>query len=435
MRSAAEGSIAGAGRRRVGVTGRPAWRRLSVIAVIACWVAAGAGARASDIKMSVTTIDGHAVMGTWQGYDEAKGYEISTDGGGVRVSPDELMSATFGSKSSPPKSTDAAKSPSMTFFLDDGGQLPGTLLGGDEEGIRATTSLARDLTIKFDTLAGIRLVSPAGFDKAEQLMAASLAKRLPSEDVLVTRDAEEPKVLRGRLDSIEVEQGSFTLGSRTRTFKTDRIYGIVLAAGVGTAKPLPITVGLRDGSEFTARFVSADASSIKMATSVAPSVTLSVAQLARLTGRSPRVVYVSDLKPAETHAEGRVNAPSECTHDVGLTGRPLVIQGVTFSKGIACPSRTELVYDLKERFSVFVAQIGIDDDVGPRGSVIFRVSGDDRELYASPLMTGRMPAELIRVDVSGVHRLTLTVDYGDDLDIADHADWGGARLIRPAAGS
>lgn len=406
-----------------------------MIAVIACRVAVGAGARASDIKLSVTTIDGRVVMGTWQGYDETHGFEILTDAGGARVSPDELMSAAFGGKSPPPKSTDAANVPLMTFFLDDGGQLPGLLLAGDEEGVRATTSLGQDLTIKFDTLAGIRLVPPGGFDKAEKLMAASLEKRLPSEDVLVTRDAEEPKVLRGRLDSIEVEQGSFTLGSRTRTFKTDRIYGIVLASGVSVASPLPITVELRDGSRFAARFVSTDASSIKMVTSVAPNVTVPVAQLARLTGRSPRVVYVSDLKPAETHVVGRVNAPCECTHDIGLMGRPLVIQGVSFSKGIACQSRTELGYDLKERFSVFVAQIGIDDDVGPRGSVIFRVSGDGRELYASPLMTGRMPAELIRVDVSSVHRLTLTVDYGDELDIADHAVWGGARLIRPAAGS
>jgi len=31
--------------------------------------------------------------------------------------------------------------------------------------------------------------------------------------------------------------------------------------------------------------------------------------------------------------------------------------------------------------------------------------------------------------------LTLVVDYGDGLDLSDHADWGGVRLLKPAARS
>jgi hypothetical protein len=33
-------------------------------------------------------------------------------------------------------------------------------------------------------------------------------------------------------------------------------------------------------------------------------------------------------------------------------------------------------------------------------------------------------------DIRGVARLTLEVDYGEGLDLSDHADWANARLLR-----
>ena len=56
---------------------------------------------------------------------------------------------------------------------------------------------------------------------------------------------------------------------------------------------------------------------------------------------------------------------------------------------------------------------------------------DDTELYSSGLLTGRDEPKLVYVELGSAKRLTLIVDYGDELDIADHAVWGGARLLRP----
>ncbi len=46
-------------------------------------------------------------------------------------------------------------------------------------------------------------------------------------------------------------------------------------------------------------------------------------------------------------------------------------------------------------------------------------------------MTGVDPPRDIIVDVSGVADLTLIVDYGAELDLADAAVWGDARLLKP----
>ncbi|MCH7595217.1 MAG: hypothetical protein IID35_01540, partial [Planctomycetes bacterium] len=49
-------------------------------------------------------------------------------------------------------------------------------------------------------------------------------------------------------------------------------------------------------------------------------------------------------------------------------------------------------------------------------------AGDDE-----PRSVGR---ETQVVDLAGVSRLTLLVDYGAGLDLSDHADWGGVRLLK-----
>jgi hypothetical protein len=94
-------------------------------------------------------------------------------------------------------------------------------------------------------------------------------------------------------------------------------------------------------------------------------------------------------------------------------------------------SFTELTFDIGGAYETFAATIGIDDSVRPRGHVVFRVIGDEGILFDSGPVTGRNGPEDILVDVTGVLVLKLVVDYGEELDIADHADWCDARLLRP----
>jgi len=386
---------------------------------------------ASEVSVVLSRIDGTDVIGAWKGFDSTAGFHLDGPEGSVHVPLDELMRAEL-DDSVGPRARGGGDARFMEFYLSDGGRLPGLLLGGEEEAVRVSTALGRDHVIPLDRLAGLRLVGSEGFDKADSLLASAMANRLPGEDVLITRDADGPKVLRGRVSSLDDEKGTFTLGSRTRTFRTNRVYAIVLASGVGGREPLPVEVHLDDGSVFTVRLVAGGATTIDLSTSIGADVTLPVERISRLVGHSPRVVYVSDLEPVDVRVEGRVHAPRSMTRDTGLMGRKLSVGGVSYTKGISCPSRTELEYDLPEPFEQFVAEIGIDDYVGARGSVVFRVLGDGRTLFTSEVLTGRAPAETVRVDVAGVKRLTLVADYGDELDIADHAVWGGARLIRPA---
>src|SRR5262249_35608528 len=54
-------------------------------------------------------------------------------------------------------------------------------------------------------------------------------------------------------------------------------------------------------------------------------------------------------------------------------GNTIAIGGVKFSKGLGVHARSELRYALAGRYEKFAAFIGVDDEVGMRGTVMFQV--------------------------------------------------------------
>jgi hypothetical protein len=93
-------------------------------------------------------------------------------------------------------------------------------------------------------------------------------------------------------------------------------------------------------------------------------------------------------------------------------------------------SRADVTYNLEGKYATFQSTVGVDDAVGSEGSVVFRVYGDEKLLYEGPVARGGdKPAEL-KLDVKRVLLLRLEVDYADAGDVADHANWADARLLR-----
>lgn len=84
--------------------------------------------------------------------------------------------------------------------------------------------------------------------------------------------------------------------------------------------------------------------------------------------------------------------------------------------------------ELGSRCSVFLAEVGLDEEVGDRGSVVFEVWGDGERLSVSGIVRGPQAAVPIAADVERVERMALVVTPGGDGTAFDHADWGNARL-------
>jgi len=110
-------------------------------------------------------------------------------------------------------------------------------------------------------------------------------------------------------------------------------------------------------------------------------------------------------------------------------GQPLLLAGQAYERGLRICSRTEIVYRLAGDFRQFQALAGIDEQARPAGNVRLVISGDERELFSQTIRGADEPLELA-VDITGVKRLRILVDFGEQIDIADWLDLCDARITK-----
>ncbi|MEU7176783.1 MULTISPECIES: NPCBM/NEW2 domain-containing protein [Streptomyces] len=109
-------------------------------------------------------------------------------------------------------------------------------------------------------------------------------------------------------------------------------------------------------------------------------------------------------------------------------GGPISIGGTRFERGLGVHAPSEVSFYTGGRCSAFTAQVGIDDEVGDKGSVAFEVWADGERVAASATRTGADPATTLTAGLTGAETVRLVVtDGGDGVDY-DHADWADARF-------
>ncbi|HWP39368.1 MAG TPA: NPCBM/NEW2 domain-containing protein, partial [Tepidisphaeraceae bacterium] len=150
-------------------------------------------------------------------------------------------------------------------------------------------------------------------------------------------------------------------------------------------------------------------------------------------GSTTAVTYLSDLEIVnQTNTRGPVEIDSSIGQ-VGIKdGRPITLNGVRYARGIGTHSDSKLVYNLAGQYTTFITDLGIDDEVGSRGSVVFEIWTDGTKVFDSGPVSGASATQTAVVNVAGKSQLWLVVrNAGDGYD-ADHADWAGARLLKAA---
>jgi NPCBM/NEW2 domain len=88
------------------------------------------------------------------------------------------------------------------------------------------------------------------------------------------------------------------------------------------------------------------------------------------------------------------------------------------------------VYDISgDGWKTFASDIGLDEEVGSNGSVIFKVYLDGSKVYDSGTLTGSSGTKSVSLDIAGENELKLVVTSPDNKWF-DHADWANAKLAR-----
>jgi glucose/arabinose dehydrogenase len=156
-------------------------------------------------------------------------------------------------------------------------------------------------------------------------------------------------------------------------------------------------------------------------------------QTLRATYTTPAALaYLSDLTPTfATNAIGPYERDRSNGGAAAGDGKVLNLDAVRYNKGLGVSARSELRYHLAGLYRNFLADIGLDEEVGSLGTVLFRVIVDGQEVYNSGVMTGRTATQRINLNVAGKNELRLVVDpLGASGNRWNKADWANARLTR-----
>ena len=123
-------------------------------------------------------------------------------------------------------------------------------------------------------------------------------------------------------------------------------------------------------------------------------------------------------------------------------GNPLTLDGQQYPRGFGVHAPSELRYGLgganlggnnTAKCSTFTADIGIDAEVGSKGSVVFQIFLDGQKAYDSGPMTGASATKKVNLALVGKRDLRLVVTDAGDGKSYDHADWANPKIICAAA--
>jgi hypothetical protein len=238
-------------------------------------------------------------------------------------------------------------------------------------------------------------------------------------------------VAEGALSAIAAEAITFRWKGADRRVGRSDVVAIELAATAETTdRPAGALVG-RDGSSIPFSALSMDEQAVRVDAIGLGSKQIPRGAVASVRFASDRVVPLASLTPTTVRQYGLFDTSFPHRRNASTAGGPLRLGGETYAAGLGLHSFCELTYALQGQYSVFVAVAGIDDAARPLGDARLSLLGDDRPLLEPIRLTGKDEPVTVRVDLGGVRKLTIRVDFGPDkLDVADHVDLADARLIR-----
>jgi hypothetical protein len=380
-------------------------------------------------EMEVQTLDGQTLTGPIVELT-AERVTIETAEGRVALEAEKLLGI------SPRQRPAAAEQPTGAWIeLVDGSALVAREYTVHERQARLALGDGEVLETPTADVARVRFQPPSEAVAAE--WARILGMKLDG-DVVLVRTEESVDYHQGVLRDVTDKTVEFELGGEVIPVKRAKVFGLIYYHAA--QRPLPPAVcHLSDtaGSRWSVHTL-ALSDKLQWTTPSGLSVVRPWEALVHIDFSGGKIIYLSDLKAEsvrwtpffgmsqEHRAIAEFRAPRM---DQSFASKPLQLDGKQYPKGLALHSRTEMVYRLPGRFSRFNAIAGIDDSVRPYGNVRLVIRGDDKVLLETTL-TGAEGPKPLDLDLGGVRRLAILVDFGGEMDAADHLDLCNARIIK-----
>jgi hypothetical protein len=319
-----------------------------------------------------------------------------------------------------------------------GGVLRGEIIEQTGENISVMSSASGPVAVDTRKLTGLIGLPVEGIvgRRALDLLALKSGPNGPQLDQLIDRRGSRYPGVVQRVDRANIYLDHEDV-LRPVPFSWGDLAGVRLADADKTpTPPLPtgpyLRIRLRDGSRFDGvlQSIRIGVWHLRPLWEEKATIPVDVDEVVSVQVMSGKVQYLSHL-PVATSKEVTIIAPPHPYRlDRNCEGGGLSIGGLSFPWGVGVHANSALVFELDGRFSQFCATIGLDTSAGREGSITFRVLGDGKEIYRSPVLKGGDAPVEIAVPILGMKQLILCVNDVGGNDLGDAADWGAARVVR-----
>lgn len=189
---------------------------------------------------------------------------------------------------------------------------------------------------------------------------------------------------------------------------------------------------LRDGSRVTAIAAEqVEGDGLRLRLPWQADLTVPLGEICRCDIFSSRVQPLAERQPTSVVHTPFLSSRWPLVVNRNVWRGPLRIRNREFATGLGMHSQTVARFAVQQGDREFRAIVGLDDEAAPRGSVRFRIAVDDRDVWTSPELTSQSPAlHVPPVPLTGAGELKLIVDFGEQADVSDYADWCDAVILR-----
>jgi hypothetical protein len=299
--------------------------------------------------------------------------------------------------------------------------------------VNFTNSSLGKLSFGFSRVGAIFIPSPSQSAADVQAKCTAMELGRGEQDVVVVAGKSGGWLeVQGILKSIDDKMLTFSWKGSDRKISLPTIRAVFLAS-TGSAKTEKFkgVLTLRDGSSVRFNSLTYATNAFVADITGAGEAKLAASDISAVKFVSDRVMELSDLKPQAVKQHGLLDTMMSWRANRSVSGGAITLAGRSFSTGLGLHSFCELTYNLDAQYKSLIAVVGIDDLVRPGGDAKLTFLGDGKELISPLRLTGKDKPQSVRVGLAGVKTFVIRVDYGtDSLDVGDHVDLAGARLIK-----
>ncbi len=316
---------------------------------------------------------------------------------------------------------------------------------------RATVVLLDDseVTVSTRAIGHVRMmaVSPATRTQWEQVVASPRQ----SDAIVIRKTAEaaegsDPGTAQVALDAPEgvlgeIDEASvrFELDDTPVSVSRRKVQGVIYYHRT-TSTPRDPICRLSDasGSHWYVRSLKFEADEMSGITVSGVRFSMPLAKVTMLDYSVGNIGYLSDLPRESVVWKPRRNivvTPSAerwfgPKFDTGRYGSVLKLDDEAYEKGLALHSYAEVTYRLTKRYRSLLARVGVDDESRYEADLELRIFGDNREIFSRRIKGQDEPFDL-ELDMAGIRRLKIVVDYGgDNSERGDNLNLCNARLTK-----